>query len=78
MNDLLLDGPPKVDGLMKRIGPFWGEEDGLLTKNWSILNKDKDSIYFETDSDPNLTLTPILIINKFINYQLKDSEDRIL
>ena len=51
MNDLLLDGPPKVDGLMKRIGPFWGEEDGLLTKNWSILtgkgsilNKDKDSI----------------------------------
>ena len=56
MNDLLLDGPPKVDGLMKRIGPFWGEEDGLLTVNWliltekgSILNQDKDLIYFETD-----------------------------
>lgn len=52
MNDLLLDGPPKLDGLMKRIGPFWGEKDGLLTKKWSILtekgsilNKDNDSIY---------------------------------
>ena len=39
MNDLLLDGPPKVDGLMKRIGPFWGEEDGLLTVNWLILTE---------------------------------------
>ena len=39
MNDVLLDGPPRVDGLMKRIGPFWGEKDGLLTKKWSILTE---------------------------------------
>ena len=44
MNDLLLDGPPKVDGLMKRIGLFWGEEDGLLTVNWLILTE-KGSIF---------------------------------
>ena len=33
MNGLLLDGLSKVDALTKKIGPFSGEVDGLLTKS---------------------------------------------
>ena len=32
MNSLLLDGPSKIDGLMKKTGPFWGEVDSFKAK----------------------------------------------
>ena len=33
MNGLLLDGPTKIDGLMKKTGPFGGEVDSFVAEN---------------------------------------------
>ena len=39
MNSLLLDGPSKIDGLMKKTGPFGGQVDSFVAV--------KDKMVFE-------------------------------
>ena len=39
MNSLLLDGPSKIDGLMKKTGPFGGEVDSFVARKEKMAFK---------------------------------------